>query len=307
MTLGERVLNRSGTRAQQVRNRRARVRRVVETPAKDRRYGNRNLKASRRKSPRRRYDISLPGEIGAEMQLPALPGIRLGLRVFSALLLVICLSLVRSLLAGPSFRVEAASVVGNELLQSAQIRSIASVAGESLFRVDPAAVAERLEGHPEIKQATVTISWPNQVEIQIVERFPLIEWQDAGRTWWLSASGIAFMQRGDRESMVRVVSESPVLNIREDPSLPVVESELVAALMELHQLFPEVKTLTFHPTHGLGIEDSRGWNAVFGRDGDMALKVRVYAALVERIMQLSGKAEFISVKDPAAPFYRMQR
>jgi hypothetical protein len=89
--------------------------------------------------------------------------------------------------------------------------------------------------------------------------------------------------------------------------VPVIDTEIVVALMDLYRLFPQVETLTYHPDHGLGIEDPRGWNAVFGRDGDMSLKVKIYAELVEMLLKQGRKVDFISVEDTSAPYYHVER
>ena len=193
MTLSERALGRIRTRADRVRERRARLVREIEPVSK-----GPLLKRRRRKRTRRRLDVVLPTGVGVEAHLPAIPSIRIGPRLLTILLLASMILAFARVLTSNDFYVEQAKVLGNKLLSNAQTRSMAQVDGNLIFNIDPQQVVDQLKQNPEILSAEVDISWPNQVEISLVEREPVVEWHDAGRTWWMSADGVAFssMDRG---------------------------------------------------------------------------------------------------------------
>lgn len=300
MTLGEGVLLRPRTRAERVRARRARERRRRERPAKVGR-------PRRRRRPRRRYDVALPVTLGAEMQLPALPALRVGPRLLTLALLVLTLWGGWRVLSGPTFWVEAASVEGNELLGASLIRSLARVEDRPAFLVDPAAAEAHLLGQPEIAEAEVTVGWPNRVHIRVVERQPKVAWEDGGRTWWLSSDGVAFLAREDRPGLMRIVSEKPVLAIQEDPLAPAVAPQLLVAASVLQAQLPEATYLVYDPDHGLGIDDPGGWRAYFGVDGDMVTKVRLYRAITRDLAERGVRPAMISVEIQDAPYYREAR
>ena len=189
----QRALGKPSTRADQVRLRRARRRsepEAVET--------RRRPKRSRKGALRRRRDLALPGSQGAEIRLPALPAVRIGPRLVSFAMLGCWVLIVQGVWVQPGFKVDQLEVIGLETLQESQIASKVDLAGVHVFTLDPAAIEARLKSYPEVDTAEVKIRWPNTVIIEVQERLPVIEWDDGGRTWWLSASGVASLQREQR-------------------------------------------------------------------------------------------------------------
>ncbi|HET6817070.1 MAG TPA: FtsQ-type POTRA domain-containing protein [Mycobacteriales bacterium] len=64
--------------------------------------------------------------------------------------------------------------------------------GRSLLRIDPAAIAARIERLPPVAQATVTRRWPHALDIRITERRPVAVVATGG-TWVLvDINGVAF-------------------------------------------------------------------------------------------------------------------
>jgi hypothetical protein len=261
----------------------------------------------RRKTLRRRYDLALPVELGAEIRLPAIPIIRPGPRMFSAALLLGTIWILTQVLRSPGLITAEASVSGVKLLSPAQVRSIALTAGSPSFLVDPKQVAGRLIAHSEIAAAQVKVRWPNRVEIQVEEREPFVAWNDGGRKWWLSRDGVAFLQHGEWPGLVQVTTEEPTLNITEDPLATAISPDVLVAATALSAQLPEAEALNYDPIRGLSFPDPRGWTAVFGSGGDMLLKVRLYRGIVDDLAQRGISATLISVADPATPFYRTVR
>lgn len=250
-------------------------------------------------------EFALPSEIGAGLRLPALPAFRVGARILSVALSVACLWTLVTAFTGGDFTIERAVVPSTTLLTEAQIRSIAAVDGLPVFGVDAAAVRTRLMAQPEIQSADVVVRWPNQVEIKIDERRPMIEWDDGGQVWWLSADGVAFLKHGDLDNLIRVKAEKPSLDIKRDALTPVISPERLWAAGALLAQVPEVEGLEYHPDHGYGFTDpAGGWQAYFGDGGDMVLKMQLYRKIAEVLAQRGIAAELVSVEDPSAPYYR---
>jgi hypothetical protein len=204
-----------------------------------------------------------------------------------------------------TFTVERATVPTTSLLTEAQIRSIADVDSRPVFLIDPAAARSRLLAQPEIQSAAVVIRWPNQVELRIDERRPMIEWDDGGQVWWLSADGVAFLKHGDLDNLIRVEAETSSLAIQQDPLAPVIDPETLWAAGALLAQAPEVEVLEYHTEHGYGYTDPvGGWQAYFGAGGDMVLKMQLYRKIAEVLIQRGIDAELVSVEDPSAPYYR---
>lgn len=72
--------------------------------------------------------------------------------------------------------------------------------GVSLWRVDPTALAARLEGHPWIRRATVRREFPHRLVVDVVERKPVaILYLD--QLHYVDSTGLAFVQVGEREPL----------------------------------------------------------------------------------------------------------
>jgi hypothetical protein len=222
----------------------------------------------------------------------------------SFLALVLIGLILRLLLNAPVFQVAEAAVEGNDLLTVAQVRSIAQADGMPIFLVDPAKSEERFDEVAEVASAKVRASWPNHVSVEVKERVPLVAWKDGYRDWWISEEGVAFLKHGEREGLVHIESETPVLAIQSDPLAQVINPQVLVAAGVLDAKLPEVTSFQFDPVLGLGFQDPRGWMAYFGAKGDMIMKIRLYNAIVEHLEAKGVKPEMISVKDSASPYYQ---
>jgi hypothetical protein len=210
----------------------------------------------------------------------------------------------------PYFYIPAATVFGNNRLTREEINYVLDVSGESIFIVQPQELQARLlMAYPELASAEVQVYLPNHVYVTIVERQPVIFWEqkDQGYTW-VDASGIAFRPRGLVTGLIPIVAlNEPPAGIASDPfsPTPYVQKELVDAILALAPLVPDGAALTFDSAHGLGWDDPRGWQVVFGTSAhDMPMKMRVYQTLVNSLLARGITPEFISVKFADAPFYR---
>jgi hypothetical protein len=303
MTLGERSIESLRTRADNVRARRARVERTIEPAPRE----VLKKRPHRRKQPRRRYDVQLQPQQGTEMQLPALPAVRVGPRLFSAMLLLLMAWFLGEFLSADRYLVRSLNVDGNRLLTTAQIQSLVDFAGEGIFSIDPDVIREQLEGHPEIVSAEVRLHLPNEIDVAIDERTPALAWNDAGRTWWLSLDGLAFIPHGANDDLIRVETEQPVLRISEEALTPAMAPEVIQNALVLSRELQDVGVLQYDPQYGFGFEDPRGWKVVFGVGGDMAMKVRVYRALAEKIAGQGISVALVNVENQAAPYYKVER
>jgi hypothetical protein len=300
VTAADTVAETPRTRAESVRHRRSQGPRPAGRAARPP-----SPAGPKSRRPRRILELALASEIGAGLRLPALPAFRAGARILSASLAIVCAWALISAFRSGHFTVDKAVVAPTTLLTEAQIRSIAAIDGRPVFLIDSAAVRARLLAQPEIQAAGLVIRWPNQAELRIDERRPMIEWDDAGQVWWLSADGIAFLKHGDLDNLIRVTAEQPSLNVQRDALAPVIDPQELWAAGALLAQAPEVEGLQYHPDHGYGfIDPVGGWQATFGRGGDMVLKMQLYRKIAEVLTQRGIAAELVSVEDPSAPYYR---
>jgi cell division septal protein FtsQ len=175
-----------------------------------------------------------------------------------------------------------------------------------IFAIDPRAVEGALEATAEILSAEVRLGWPSSVSVRISERLPTVEWNDAGRTWWISADGLAYLPGESASGLVRIESTQHVLAVDEHELQPVVEPHLIQAAIELSGLLPEIEVFAYDPAYGLMITDEAGRRVYFGSSGDMAVKVGIYRSLAEKFSARGESVAAIHVEDSAAPYYRLE-
>lgn len=305
MTISSRLLGGSRSRADRTRERRAR--RVVEADELEA-MPLRKIPRKRKARPRKRFDFALPAQLGAQVQLPSIPVVRFGPRLLTAVLLAAVLAALQQAIASPTFRVAEASVEGNRILTAAQVHMIVGATNKPSFLIDAPAAERALLRQPEVLSAEVRVGWPNRVSVSLVERHPMIEWDDAGRVWWICPDGVAYLKHGEWPGVVRVRSEAEALTITEDPLQPAISADVLRSAAVLNAQLPEeAASLVYDPKHGLGFEDPRGWLAYFGVGGDMVVKVRTYQAIVAGLAQIRQPVAVISVADAAAPYIGSKR
>ena len=264
---------------------------------------------------RRRFDIALNGQ-GAEMRLPSIPSIGVGWRLISALTIAVLGFMIYFLWSSPFFNVAAIDVTGLVRLSNDEINTVADVVGKSIIFVDPAKVEQDLRiAYPELDSISVDTEVPNKVLVNLVERQPVLAWQEDGQTYWIDESGMAYMPHGDWIPGITVQGSdllgSKTVDSEElaggeavDQKIPVA---LINAVLTLNQEIPENSPLTYDNQHGLGWFDPRGWQVYFGTDGeDMELKWKVYWKTFKRLKKAGIRPAFISVEHVHAPYYRLE-
>jgi hypothetical protein len=253
---------------------------------------------------------------GFELRMPAirLPRVEVKSRLLSLFLCLLLGAVIYLGLTLPEFRVTNAQVLGNQRISAAEINSVLSLSGQAIFTIMPADLETRLRlNYPELTSATVALGLPNIVTVNIVERQPVILWQQAGGFTWIDQNGVAFRPRGSATNLIQVHAQatpppgSPVGNDPLSP-IPYLSPDMVKAVQTLAPSVPAGTTMVYDPQNGLGWLDARGWQITFGDDPkDMALKLQVYQSLVASLTQKGITPAFISVQYANAPYYRMSQ
>lgn len=268
----------------------------------------------RKKAQKRRFNMvfALP-----RLQFRALPLPKFHLRIswrvlsfFLVLLFGVGLYLAWVL---PNFRVNGAQVTGNQWISSDEINSVLGLNGYPVFLLTPERIRDQvLLNYPEFASVEVSVSMPNIVSINVTERQPVILWQQDGGYTWVDETGTAFRPRADVPGLVVVqaLGVPPEVNIVEaNPQslAPFIPDEAVKAIITLAPHVPQGTLLLYDPVTGLSWTDGRGWQVVFGTDGDMNAKVLVYQAMVDWLSQRGIRPILINVAYLQAPFYRLEQ
>jgi cell division septal protein FtsQ len=240
------------------------------------------------------------------MQFTAIPAGSIGTRTVALVIIILAVGSLVRFARSERFMVDQISVDGMTMLTAAQVRSLAGVEGKSIFFLDPVVIVNLLEEAAEVKSAEISMGWPNRIDVQIQERLPIVEWNDAGRIWWLSTDGVAYVQHGENNGLIQIHSQETSLQVDEDAKTPVVNPTLLRAVASLSKHLPGVQSWSFDLDHGLGFTDNYGWQVYFGTSGDMPMKVRIYQSIAEKLAADNVPATIVSVEDQSAPYYAVR-
>src|SRR5512140_1344502 len=221
---------------------------------------------------RRKYQSSLSVP-GVEIRMPGilitsdsirsrLPGILV------SLLLGIALYLAATL---PIFHAAAPQISGNERISADEINAALGSTGQSIFILTGDDLESRLRlNFPDLEAVHVSVSLPNNVEVQVTERKPVVLWQQGNGMTWIDASGVAFRPRGAAPGLVAVAAQAaPPTSPSTAPvdpltPTPFISADLVQAIRTIASDVPQGTVMEYDPKYGLGWSDSRGWKVYFG-------------------------------------------
>jgi hypothetical protein len=258
--------------------------------------------------PRRRYDISLSVP-GAEVRLPALPTFQFNERMISGVAFLLLAALLIYLWTSPNYHVEMAETLGNQRVTNSDINTVIGVYEESIFSMDPAAITEQLQkAFPDFKAVSVKVKLPNHVIITIVERQPVLAWQQGGSVSWIDSEGVAFPPRGEMQLVMVDAKDAPPGTVI-DPVQRTTQFDpkWVTIFQKMAEQAPAGVPILYSAERGLGWVDPQGWEAYFGTDfSNMEQKLLVYAALVARLQQDGIQPNLVSVEFVHAPYYRVE-
>lgn len=275
----------------------------------------------RKKSGHRRFEamFSPPRSASLPTSLPH-PRLEIGWRPLSFLLVVLFGTALYLLWNMPQFRVSAAQVTGNRGFSAEEINMVLELNGTPVFLLVPDQIKTKvLLNYRELASVEAAIFLPNLVTVHITEREPviLLRLKDGSYTW-IDEAGVALRPRGEAPGLITVETllEPPapiVAENQEEEGLSLsppsyISQETVKAIQALAPYVPAGTPILYDPIAGLSWSDGRGWQAVFGSSMEnMAVKVRVYQALVDWLSQRGIRPVLINVAYPNAPFYRLEQ
>jgi cell division protein FtsQ len=231
--------------------------------------------------------------------------------------------------SSPEFEVQAVEVVGLQSVSQEEIFSQIQIFGKPVFTIDPEAMSEMmLNKFSALDDVRVEVSYPAEVLITVIERLPVIAWEQAGiASWWVDRDGMAFEPLGPSEGMVVVqalaappplpvsieeeeeVQQKEVLEDQEEFEVKqLLTPEMVEAILFLADNAPENATMIYDGRHGLGWADlDKNWTVYYGKKLDnLPLRLAIYQTIFADITGKNLAPLFISVEYIHAPYYRMK-
>ena len=293
----------------------------------------------RRSKPRRRFAIALPMP-GAEMQLPAVPQLRLSWRLVSLALSLLVGAALYLYWNTPTYTVSGAEITGLQRLSPLEVNTVLGISGQPIFMVDAESIQQTLETEfPEFSAIETSVSLPASVLITVTERVPVAIWRQDGRSLYVSEDGVGFPSRNQAEGSLLPVIEASAsppapaavqtvdeildelygtaeevdleLSMSSNTSEPVsrnfMKPEMVANLLTVAKQAPSGVPINYDARHGLSWTDPGGWQVYFGALEDIEMKLNVYDALLAQLDQDDTLPRLISVEYVHAPYYQLER
>ncbi len=277
---------------------------------------------------RRRYDAAMSqpspyygrassrGSFQAPDIAISIPKVEFGPRWISFLILIVCAAALVNMWTMDPFIVRSAEIHGNVRIGTPEIVAALGVINHPAALLNPDQIVYNLQySFPDISAVQIETFLPAGLIVTIVERQPIVAWNQDGKTVWLDAQGFAFPPRGEIDTLVTITAAGspPALGDGTDVSQtvgarPFLSSELATAITGLSAVLPDGASLVYDPKYGMGWEDPGGWRAFFGSaPGDMNTKLLVYKNLVNYLSENNIQPQLISVEFPNAPFYRVEQ
>lgn len=262
---------------------------------------------------------------GAELQLPAFPQLQLGWRFISGAIFFLSLAVVFSFSSLDTFEVSSINLKGSHRLGAEAILSQIDLVGKAIISTKPEEVVQEItESFPSLKSVKVSTGLPASVNIQIIERDPIILWQTEETPLWIDADGVTFPVRGEAETILTVLAngnppeittleetETPEgdeeISIFKEQSFPKTTLEFINGMLSLSEYLPDETYLQYDPQFGLGWQDPRGWLVYFGSDtSEIDIKLAEYETIITTLQAENRQPALISLEFLHSPFYRME-
>ena len=197
-------------------------------------------------------------------------------------------------------------VEGISTISANEIVEASGLGGAHVFAANPEVAASQINELPGVISATVTLEWPNQVQIAVKEDTPIAIWEQNGQDYWINVEGYLTPARSEMPELLRILSESEEPMEDEEGNLlrTFVPLDVLAGAQQLQMLRPELSSFYYRPNDGLSFDDSQGWRVYLGVGTNMHQKLTVYNAIVVDLQERTLQPQYISVSNPQKPYYQ---
>lgn len=215
-------------------------------------------------------------------------------RVPAGLIALAVAIMLYGLLASQEYTVRRVVVDGASIGDAREIAAVADVVDESIFLVEPDAVAQLLLRLPYVAQVEVQASLPDEVAVRIVEQQPVLVVEAGGALLYIDAFGTALGAAS--------TSNLPSARLQLDALAPgqQIDAELVAALLAVHTAIEgRVEALEWSAGQGIAarLDDKR--EIIFGSVERIPEKLAVLDALET---QLAPDWSILDLTEPDRPY-----
>jgi cell division septal protein FtsQ len=222
-------------------------------------------------------------------------------RVAGLFLAMVLVAALAYLFLSDAYYVYDVTVQGNALVSAEEVFHQIGMEGYSVFFIDPRQAEARIRALPDVRDASVQVSLPNWVLIDVRERRAHIVWQTGEHRYGVDEDGLIVSLSGDSVPNIVVTDlEAAPLQLGEQ-----VDLQVVAATKRYRSLLSDVSEFEYSREYGLSYLNGQGWRVYLG-DGESAeKKIAIVDALVERLVSQAARVQSIDVRFPESPLYRL--
>lgn len=241
-------------------------------------------------------------EPGVEVQLPAV-SLSVSPRGMALTIAAIAGGILLFLLTSPMFLASVPVVQGTNYIPADAVITASGVEGTNLFLVSPLEVNREVTSRiPGVRQVSAIVGFSGEVELEVVERAPILFWAQGGAEYWVDADGVIYPVTKPMEGLVRVEVRD------EGPELAMdgagdVDPGIVINALELAVSLPASSRIVFDMQHGLGMLDPAGMAVYFGTSGQIEQKMEIYRRLSQRFVATGVQPSLVDVRNIWQPFY----
>ncbi len=225
-----------------------------------------------------------------------------GARLSGVALLALLVWCVYVLFSTPIFFVYGADIKGNMAVTTQEIYAASGIDSQSVFWVSSTEVANRIMALPNIKSAAVTVSFPANVAIKVVERQPELLWQTGDVVWWVDQEGTVVPPKEEVAGMLRIIDDDhqPLEpGHRIDPSI-------VRGARRLRLFAPDVSLIRYSRVNGLTVATPEGWPVYLGDGEEIRAKLVVLTEVLADLKARNVAPLYIDMRDPLRPVFQPQ-
>lgn len=202
--------------------------------------------------------------------------------------------LLYGFLATDDYDVRDIVIVGSDYTAASEIADRADLLGDSIFRLDPTAAAERVADDPAIARVEVRLEFPARARILVTEREPVAIWRAAGESMLVDRTGFVIGPDDGRDLVtLRVPGAAPAIEQR-------VAVDVVQAATEIQVAFGDTPVvLSESDTLSVVLDDGRV--VLFGFPERIGEKLQVLRSL---LLEIGNDWTELDLSRPDRPAYR---
>jgi cell division septal protein FtsQ len=225
-------------------------------------------------------------------------------RLAYLVLLILSSWLLYYSLNSPYFAASEIVVSGTRQVQAERVQAVTEVMGWNLLLLQPERIAQSVRSIVAVREVDVVLALPGRVEINVIERTPLAQWETQGGAFLVDGEGVVF---GDWIPS----SLLPVVVDLDGPALEVgsrIDSGVLLAVEAVRRGLSTqlgIEKWSFDYSHGAGIvvPFEEGLRIVFGDASDLDAKLASLVAVQEHLETANARAEIIDLRFKGRPTY----